>query len=291
MLNNIMRTSEIINEGLTHAELMQAYEQLQDLLGRTYHKHNKGSKPFKKSEIEPALQQARQLAKALGKFKPYGNRSSATLYNQIVIGLRAQLAKSGKPTFPDATSPRWFAAQMASYYNGYHRQVGARRWTRSTGGSYSDPSNYVVFDSEAKRDQAWADLQQRGKRVYIKDSSTPAPQTYVQMGKVLITPSTRTSNVFGSNPETAYALAVQSTSILRNSFRSKQDITDQQAAALQDIAATRTANTMDKINAILKMFRSEQEAKQAIAQSSKIDPRDRARLNAIIAGAANFKEP
>ena len=286
-----MRIREFISEALTHQEMMQAYEQLRDLFARTYHKHNKGSKPFKKTEIEPAMQQAKKLAAQLGKFKPYGERTAAFLYNRIVIGLRAQLVQSGNRIFPDATSPRWFAAQMASYYNGYHRETSPRRWSRSTGGSYSDPANYVEFNSAKERDQAWADLQQRGKRVYVKDSSDSAPQTYVQMGKVLITPSTRTSNVFGSNPETAYALAVQSTSILRNSIRSKQDITDQQAAALQDIAQTRTANTMDKIKSILGMFKSQQEAQKVIAQSGKIDPRDKARLNAIIAGAANFKEP
>ena len=48
---------------------------------------------------------------------------------------------------------------------------------------------------------------------------------------------------------------------------------------------------MDKIKSILGMFKSQQEAQRVIAQSGKIDPRDRARLNAIIAGAANFKEP
>jgi len=129
-----------------------------------------------------------------------------------------------------------------------------------------------------QRDRAWADLQQRGKRVYIKDSRDQPPITYVQIGKNLITPSTRTLGVFGSNPETTYALSVQTTSILRNSLRSKQDISDQQAAQLQDIAATRTANTMAKINAILKMFRSEQEAKQAIDQSRKLDPQIKAKL-------------
>ena len=287
-----MLTREIINESATYAEKLQAFEQLRSIFARTYAKHNKGAKPFKKSEIEPALLQAQQLIKMLGKFRPSDNDwGSMGLYNHIVIGLRSQLAKAGKAVFPDAPSSRWFAAQLAGYYNATHRQVVPMRWRRSDGGSYSDPSNYVEFDTAAQRDQAWADLLQRGKRVYIKDSPDRAPDTYVQIGKNLITPSTRTRGAFGSNPETTYALAIQTTGILRNSLRSKQDISDQQAAQLQDIAATRNANTMAKIHAILKMFRSEEEAKQVIAQSSKINQQVKAKLDAIIAGAANFKEP
>lgn len=287
-----MRAREIINESGDYKELTQAYEQLSNLFARTYHKHNKGAKPFKKSELETALAQATQLAKRLGKFKPYGDGwPTQAMYNRIVIGIRAQLAQHGNQIFPDSKSVRWFAEQLASYYGARVRQTSPMRWTRSTGGSYYDPANYVEFGSKQQRDQAWADLQSRGRRVYIKDHPTEAPDTYVQIGKVLITPHTRVRGAFSDEPETTYALSLQSTGILRNSMRSKQDITDQQAAALQDIAATRNANAMDKIKAILKIFKSQEEAKQAIAQSSKIDPTIKAKLDAIIAGAANFKEP
>jgi len=48
---------------------------------------------------------------------------------------------------------------------------------------------------------------------------------------------------------------------------------------------------MEKIKMIMALFKGEEDMKQVIANSKKIAPQDKAKLDAIVAGAANFQEP
>jgi hypothetical protein len=78
---------------------------------------------------------------------------------------------------------------------------------------------------------------------------------------------------------------------LNQGTRSRVDISDQQAAALKDIADTKNANAMQMIQAMVNVLQGEDNIKQIIDNSKKITPQDKAKLDAIIAGAKNFKEP
>ena len=77
----------------------------------------------------------------------------------------------------------------------------------------------------------------------------------------------------------------------KNPLTAVVDITDQQAASLRDIAGTKSANAMAGIQAMVTMFKGEEALKQVIANSKKITPADKMKLDKIIAGAANFQEP
>ena len=288
-----MRASDFLTEKATWGEKEAAHKQLEQLFSRVYYKQN-NAKPLKPEELEPVLKQAAQLLKITGRaYKGWGssNYSSGYLYDNIVVEIRKILAKSGNNIFPNAKTTIGFAKELAAYYGGSYTWRNPTVWSRSTGGKYADPSAHIVFDSEEKANDVWADLEKHGKRVYIKDSPDSAPRTYIKIGGLLITWSSRTRGAFSNNPETEHSFSVQTTKILNNYLRTKQDITDQQAASLQDIANTKNANATEMIKAIMNVFRGEQEVKQIIAQSQKINPKDKAKLDAIIAGAKDFKEP
>jgi exonuclease VII large subunit len=68
------------------------------------------------------------------------------------------------------------------------------------------------------------------------------------------------------------------------------DVTDQQAAALRDIAATKNKNSLELIKAMYDIFQGQQDVRRIIDNSKKIDPRDKAKLDSIIAGAGDFQE-
>jgi len=76
---------------------------------------------------------------------------------------------------------------------------------------------------------------------------------------------------------------------INQGVRTKADITDQQAAALKDIAATKNANAMTGIQAIMSILQGEADIKRVIDNSRKIDPRDKAKLDAIIAAAGKAR--
>jgi len=290
-----MRAKDFITEKADYSTRMEAYSQLESLYRRVYAPQFKKEKvkPLKPEELEPTLNQAAQLLKITGRgTKNWGSDFSAGyLYDNIVVEIRKILAKSGNNIFPNAKTTIGFAKELAAYYGGRYTWRNPTVWSRSTGGKYADPSTHIAFDSKEKANDVWADLEKHGKRVYIKDSPSSAPRTYIKIGGLLITWSSRTRGAFSDNPETEHSFSVQTTKILNNYLRTKQDITDQQAAALQDIANTKNANAMEMIKAIVAVFKGEEEVKQVIAQSQKIAPQDKAKLDAIIAGAQNFKEP
>lgn len=287
-----MRANEFLMEAANWGEKDAARKQLEQLFNRVCYKQN-NAKPLAPEELEPTLKQAAQLLKITGRaYKGWGNGWSAGyLYDHIIVEIRKILAKSGNNIFPNAKTTIGFAKELAAYYGGSYTWRNPTVWFRSTGGKYADPSTHVEFDSKEKLNDVLIDLEKHGKRVYVKEHPDSAPRTYIKIGGLLITNSSSTRGPFSDNPQTKHTLSVQTTKILNNYLRTKQDITDQQAASLQDIANTKNANATEMIKAIMGVLQGEQEVKQVIAQSQKINPKDKAKLDAIIAGAKDFKEP
>jgi hypothetical protein len=199
--------------------------------------------------------------------------------------------KTGKlPDFTGrANTARDMAKQLAVYTNGRYEARLARTWTTGYGQRSKDPSDFVVYTDEQSLNDALAWAESKGKKVHYREGSSV--RTAIQIGRYVIQPATSIRGVFSDNPETTYAVSVRSASALNQGTRSRVDISDQQAAALKDIADTKNANAMQMIQAMVNVLQGEQDIKQIIDRSQKITPQDKAKLDAIIAGAKNFKEP
>lgn len=252
---------------------------------------------FDSAQLPAAIQQAKKLVSTCGRaFKPYQNFSAGYMFDRMVQQANKISHQAGTLALPTAAANiSAFANQVATYFSSlgatYRHKTGTV-WMCSNGTKHRDPENYVAFKNEEDRELAWDELSKKGKRLYIAGAVTRnSPTEYLQFGKVLISRDSVTYGAFSSNPESHYGLAFQSAAIVKNDYYHVHDITDQQAAALQDIAATKNANAMAGIKAIMAVLKGEQDVKKVLDNSAKITPQDKAKLDAIIAGAANFKEP
>lgn len=291
-----MKISEILTEAADYATKKTAAIDLEKLYKRTFSSAFKKEKiePIEDSEIEDMLSKAKALLKISGRNARsggFGNGFSAGyLYDTLTIDLKQRLEKkTGKKSFPNSSSTKGFAKELASYFGAMHQSKIPRKWTNSLGGSYVDPSEFAMFATEEARDAAFNELQEKGKRIYVKDSPSDAPRTYVKIGNLLITPSTSVYGVFSKSPTSEFGLSVQTTKILKNSLRSTEEITDQQAASLQDIASTQNANAMEKIKMVLALFKGENEVADIINNSKKVTAQDKKKLDKIIKDAQNVK--
>ena len=303
-----MRANEFLNEkSKDWQEVSAAGRVLRDLYLRMNAKYFTKQKPapipVTDAELPEVLKQAKQAIKISGRSDRvyvssdgYQTSTSGYLYDQIMLAVQERLqAKGQQVAFPrTGNSIRGFTQTLAQYFKGlnaHYTTSFARKWTRSTGGSYSDPSNHLEFDSEENMDTAWEELVKHGKRVYVKDHPQTSPTEYVKIGPFLIRDGTTVRGAFGNNPETNHRLSITTTGILKNPINQVQDISDQQAASLRDIASTQTQNAMEKLKTLMNIFQGEDDMKRIIDNSKKIAPQDKAKLDAIIAGAQNFKEP
>lgn len=202
-----------------------------------------------------------------------------------------QLRSGTLPQFTSAVaSSQYFARQIAMHTNGTYDHRYARVWTTSHGQRYKDPSDYVEYNSKDDLNSAWQWIESKGKKVYYYDHFKHL-NTAVKIGKFIVEPASYTTRAFSDSPETVHAISVRSASVINKSVRRQVDISDQQANALKDIAATKNKNALEGIKLIMSILQGEQDVKSVIDNSKKLDSNVKAKLDAIIAGAANFKEP
>jgi hypothetical protein len=202
-----------------------------------------------------------------------------------------QIQSGTLPQFDSAVaSSQYFARQIAMHTNGTYNHRYARVWTTSYGQRYKDPSDYVEYNSKDDLDSAWQWIESKGKKVYYYDHFKHLNEA-VKIGKFIVEPASYTARAFSDSPETVHAVSVRTAAVINKSVRRQVDISDQQANALKDIAATKNKNALEGIKLIMSILQGEQDVKSVIDNSKKLDSNVKAKLDAIIAGAANFKEP
>lgn len=239
------------------------------------------------------INELKKLVKITGRAETiYGQGTAGDILDKMIHYYRLNQAKSGQmPPFTGvATTATDMAKQIAIQTNGtYDRRFG-RTWITGYGQRYKDPSDYIEYRTKDDYDSAWQWLESKGKKVYYYDNFKHL-NTAIKIGKYIVEPASVTRGAFSDNPETTHAVSVRSAATINQSVRRQADISDQQAQALKDIAATKNQNAIEGIKRILSVLRGEQDIKNIIDNSKKIDPRDKAKLDAIIAGAKNFNEP
>lgn len=290
-----MKSSEFITEvSQDWSEKQAARKVIADI----YEKMTDPKKKINPAHVPAFVAQAKAAIKisgrAFGSYNYGGN--SGYMFDWIMQKANEIAHASGQFQLPTTgASISSFAKQVALFFKSYGARYTTkfgRVWMCSNGTKHKDAENFIVFDKEEDRDAAWEELGKKGKRIYISDALSPkSPQEYLQFGKILVSCSSSAAGYFGNKPEWEYKLAFQSSAIAKNDYYCVNDITDQQAATLRDIAATRNDNALAGIKAIMAVLKGEEEVKKVIANSQKINPNDKAKLDAIIAGAANFKEP
>lgn len=202
----------------------------------------------------------------------------------------AQIRSGQMPEFQGrANTARDMARQIAQQTRGRYEYNFPRTWTTGYGQRYRDPQDYIRYPDEQSLEDAQQWVEGRGQKVYYRDNFGSL-NTAIKIGRYVVEPASITRGAFSNNPETEHRMSVRSAAAINQSVRSQVDITDQQAAALKDIAATRNKNAMDMLQAMMSVLQGEQDLKRVIDSSKKIDPRDKAKLDAIIAGATNFKD-
>jgi hypothetical protein len=288
ILDNNMRAQEFTEASKDYWERLTAANQIGDIMSKYETWAAVSDEDFK--QIKLLVNTSGRATEVRGEDrKHYG--SAGSVVDRIAQAKLDSSKKSGAlPAFrsvsPTAES---MARQIAAHTNGYYHWKNPNVWTRVDGTRYKDPADYVEYNSEEDYEDAMGWLDGKGKKIHYKNQYGDLV-TAIQIGRYLISPATTVRGVFSKDPETIYQVSVRTTGALGN-LRVKQDITDQQAAALQDIANTKSANVMDSFRKLMSWFKSEQALKAVIDNTKKITPADKAKLDAIIAGAKNFKEP
>ena len=218
--------------------------------------------------------------------------SAGELIDKLTDVYRQSQIRSGQmPQFTGrAAAARDMARQIANQTRGTYRYFKPQTWTTRFGQRYRDPADYVVYPDQQSYDDALEWIENKGKKVRYRDNSGGLTDA-TQIGSYIIEPSTFTQDAFSDTPQTTHRISVRLAKTINQGGRQQVDITDQQAAALQDIASTKSQNAIQSIQLILKVLQGEQDIKQIIDNSKKITPQDKAKLDAIITGAKNFQEP
>jgi hypothetical protein len=262
---------------------------------------------FEKGWSEDDLARLNQLIKITGRNQRSWVRSAklGEMLDYATQQVRAIAAKSGKlAAFTGkATTTRDLGHQIALHTNGKYSYRRGLTWTRGSGGRYKDPSDFIVYPDKDAFDDAVAWVASKGNKIHFKDHYRDKNvRTGYKIGKFLITDGTSTLGVFSDNPVHTYALSIRSAAALGSGGRVVQDLTDQQAAAISDIAATKTQNSMELIAAMLNILKGRDELqgimdrskvdvlKNIVDQSKKINMQDKAKLDSIINSAGQFKE-
>jgi hypothetical protein len=232
-----------------------------------------------------------ELSKITGRgMKMSGGRYYSETVGSFIDTLKREMLaaqkKSGRlPEFTGrASTAQEMANQIAAYTNGSYEYNKGRTWTTGAGQRYRDPNDFVVYPDESSYDDAWQWIESRGKKVHYYDNSRSL-RTALQLGRYIVEPATTVLGVFSDSPVTTHRISVRSASAVNQGVRTRADITDQQAAALKDIAATRNATAMAGLQAMMAILKGEEDLKRVIDSSKKIDPRDKAKLDSIIAAA------
>jgi hypothetical protein len=286
-----MRARDFVSErSQDYYERERAVDEFEDTLGKLDLAGYQGLTP-------DILKRMKQLVQIMGRARtiyagPNNTRfgSAGSVLDGLVNRYRQAQIKSGQmPEFQGrANTARDMARQIAQQTRGAYDWNRPRTWTTGAGQRYRDPQDYIVYPDEQSYEDAWQWVESRGQKVYYRDNFNNL-NTAVKIGRYVIEPASFTRGVFSKTPETTHRMSVRSAAAINQSVRSQADITDQQAAALKDIAATKNATAMAGIKAMIAVLQGEEDVKGIIDRSKKIDPRDKAKLDAIIAGAQNKK--
>jgi hypothetical protein len=243
-------------------------------------------------EAKRAVEIGKILGRGSSIYNDWGRMTIGQMIDKIVIKARKSAFRGGNlPQFTgQSPSTVDLAQQIAIHTNGSYYYKRGIIWTDNYGRRRKDPSDYVEYRDEDSYNDAIAWIESKGKKVHYRDRSNTL-HTATQIGKFIVEPSIRVEGVFSDSPTTSYAISVRSVKAIGSGGRTKADISDQQAAALTDLARTKTDNAMNGIRSILSILRDKQDIKNVIDNSKKLDSNVKAKLDAIIAGAANFKEP
>lgn len=283
-----MRAQEFTEASKDYWERLTAADQIGDIVSKYKTWSQISDEDFKAIRDLVKITGRAEIVRGGPDYKRYGKAGS--VLDRIAQARLEARARSGTlPKFTGrASTASDMSKQLALYTNGYYRWKNPTVWTTGYGIRYKDPADYVEYNSKEDYESAMDWFKTNGKQVHYRDE-TKNLQTAIQIGRYLIEPATTTRGPFSKNPETTYQVSVRTTGALGN-LRVKQDITDQQAAALKDIARTRNDNSMNAIRMMLSVLQGEQDLKAVIDNSKKITPADKAKLDAIIAGAKDFKE-
>lgn len=218
-----------------------------------------------------------------------------SVYDRAVLELKKKAISGGSVEFPTGKEPtvKSFVSHLALAFPGVRsseRSFFAKTWTIGSGGKYKDPEFGIQVFSKEDFDDMWEEIQKHGTIVHVKFPLTSAPAKVAKFGKYLVYPSTQIRGAFGDSPETEYFFYVQSSAIFKNDKINKVEITDQEAARLNDFAETKNAAALAGIKAILAHFKSKDDAEQAINKAKRIDPKVKDFLKDMVSKSAAFKE-
>ncbi len=286
-----MRARDFVNErSKDYHERERAVDEFEDTLGKLDLAEYQGLTP-------DIIRRMKQLVQIFGRGRtiyagPRNDKfgSAGSVLDGLVNRYRKAEIKAGRmPEFAGrANTAHDMAQQIAQQTRGRYDYNMPRTWVTGAGQRYRDPQDYIVYPDEQSYEDAWEWIQSRGQKVHYRDNFGSL-NTAIKIGRYVVEPASVTRGVFSKNPETTHRMSVRSAAAINQSVRSQVDITDQQAAALKDIAATKNSNAMAGIQAMMAVLQGEQDVKDIIDRSRKIDPRDKAKLDAIIAGAQNKK--
>jgi hypothetical protein len=243
------------------------------------------------------IEKMRQLVNVTGRgYTIYGGKnydkfgSAGALLDMLGNRYReAQIQSGTMPEFQGrANTAADMARQIAQQTRGRYDYNFPRTWTTGYGQRYRDPQDYIVYPDEQSYEDAWQWIQGKGQKVHYYDNFKHL-NTAIKIGRYIVEPASFTRGAFSDTPETTHRMSVRLAASINQGVRTKADITDQQAAALKDIAATKNANAMTGIQAIMSILQGEADIKRVIDNSRKIDPRDKAKLDAIIAAAGKAR--
>ena len=181
-----------------------------------------------------------------------------------------------------ASTTELLAKIIAEYTNGKYASKWGRVWTTGFGQRTKDPEDHIKYQTEEDFESAWNWIKSKGKEVHFKESPRSELKTAVKIGKFLLQRAVTVYRPFSDDSETEYLISVRTANIVNKAGRIKQDITDEQAAALRDIANIKTDNQLKKIKEILNLLKNEKDIKNTINNSEKINLDDKNKLNNII---------
>jgi hypothetical protein len=225
--------------------------------------------------------------------RPFGNTlgRAGDLLDRVMANYRKSQFGSGQMPEFTARAPTAsdMAQQVAIQTGGQYQYQRPQTWSTRSGPRYRDPGDFIVYKDRDSFDDAWQWLESRGQSARYYDRSGNLVSV-LKIGRYIFDESSETTGFFSGSSDTKYRISVRSASSMSSGGRTVADVTDQQAAALRDIAATKNKNSLELIKTMYDIFQGQQDVRRIIDNSKKIDPRDKAKLDAIIASAADFQE-
>jgi len=199
--------------------------------------------------------------------------------------LQKQKKSGNLPEFSEFVSKvstvKLLAEIIAEYTNGKYVSKWGRVWTTGFGQRTKDPEDYIKYQTEEDFESAWNWIKSKGREIHFKESRESELSTGVKIGKFLLQREVTVHRLFSNDSEIEYLISVRTADIVNEAGRVKQDITDEQAAVLRDIAHRKAYGQLRKIKKILNLLKNK-DIKNTINNSEKINLDDKKVLNDII---------